>query len=320
MSDVSNNVRKSAYFPFKVSNSAPQVNTSSIIFSSKTIKRAEDCILSLNVSDIDIDTFPENMTVTLLLKDPSGSSESIIMDNTENWNFTTTFAIGIGKPLGIYEVEINVEDQYGGIGTYTTTIRVQNNLPEIHGYTINGFTREQSVSINYGENIVFTFNVSDVENTISLITVHLLDEENNWYNVSKPYSENMDFFIRTEDLLTGVWYVYISVTDADLGTTYLTSNFGFGPQEIRIIPDLLSPVIPWVSFIIGIVLGLLAGIGILYNVLRKRFETTSKKPRREKKTKKPQKETKKPAPVEIKVEEETEEPKTQPQRKIKRKL
>ena len=167
------------------------------------------------------------------------------------------------------------------------------------------------------------FNVSDVENSISYITVHLLDEENNWYNISKPYKDNMEFFIRTEELLTGVWYVYISVTDIDRGTTYLTSNFGFGPQEIRIIPDLLTPILPWLGLIVGIIIGLLVGIGISYNVFKSKFEKSSKKPQIEKKVKStPKKEPKKKeiTPPEIEIEEDIEKPKPQPQRKIKRKL
>jgi hypothetical protein len=166
-----------------------------------------------------------------------------------------------------------------------------------------------------------------VEDTISYITIHLINEENEWYNVSTPYIEDMEFVIRTEELLTGVWYLYLSVTDEDLDTTYLTSDFGFGPQEIRIIPDLLSPALTWIGFVTGVLIGLLVGISIVYNFFKKKFETAPKKPARvEKKQKKTKVKVEKPKKeptsevAKEEIQEDIEEPKQKPQRKIKRKL
>jgi len=273
LSDPSYNLRVPAYFPFTVLNSDPEIEISTIEFSSTTIKRAEDCILTLNVSDHDYTTVPENLTVSIIIKDSFGFSQSaIILDNNDDWSFTTTFKIAANKPIGIYQVTIEVEDQYGGSDSYTSSITVQNNPPEIYSYTINGFSMEESIEVDYGDDIIFTFNVSDVENSITYVSVHLINEENEWYNLSKAYRQNMEFIIRTEELLTGVWYVYISITDADGETTYLTSDFGLGPQELRIIPDLLTPILLWVGFVIGLIIGLLGGIGILYRKFKSKYE------------------------------------------------
>ncbi len=329
LSDPSYNIRVPAYFPFTVLNSDPEIELSTIEFSSATIKREEDCILTLNVSDHDYATVPENLTVSIIIKDSFGFSQSaIILDNNDDWSFTTTFKIAANKPIGIYQVTIEVEDQYGGSDSYTSSITVQNNPPEIYSYTINGFSMEESIEVDYGDDIIFTFNVSDVENSITYISVHLINEENEWYNVSKAYRQNMEFIIRTEELLTGVWYVYISITDADGETTYLTSDFGLGPQELRIIPDLLTPILLWVGFVIGLIIGLLGGIGILYRKFKSKYEEGKEIPTKKlTSVKKPKKQKKEAIEKETELEEaeitdseKSEDSNRLNQRRIKRKL
>ncbi|GAJ12967.1 unnamed protein product, partial [marine sediment metagenome] len=166
MSDTSYNIKAAAYFPFKALNSLPEINVSTIIFSPSTIKRAEDCTLTLNVTDVDIYTLPENITVSMTIQLPTGELESPIeLTNNNNWSFTTTFSIGINKPIGKYQIIIEAEDQYNGIDSYTASLNVGNNAPEIQSYSVNGLSMNQSVSVNYGEDLIFTFDVSDVENT-----------------------------------------------------------------------------------------------------------------------------------------------------------
>jgi hypothetical protein len=328
MSDASNNT-KAAYFPFKALNSLPEINISTIIFSPNTIKRAEDCILTLNVTDVDTYTFPENITVSMTIQLPTGELESPIeFTNNNNWTFTTTFSISINNPIGQYQIIIEAEDKYNGIDSYTASLYVENNAPEIQSYLVNGLSMNQSVSVNYGQDLIFTFDVSDVENTIAYVTVSLLDEENNWYNISRAYMSDMNILVRTEELITGVWYVYISVTDIDGATTYLNSDYGLAPQEIRIIPDLLTPVLPWIGFAFGIAIGVLAGIGLLYKTFKNKYieskDTVPKKPTSKKISKKPKpskKEVVKVKEEDAKVEpQETKEIRKEPQRKIKRKL
>jgi hypothetical protein len=328
LSDSLHNIRVPAYFPFHILNSNPQIEVSSVVLSPSTIKRTEECTLTLNATDIDFNTVPENLTASMIIKDSHGISQSpLSLTNNNNWSFTKVFSIASSKPIGTYEVTIELQDQYGGTDSYTTTITVQNNPPKINSYTINGYSMEQNIEINYGDDIVFTFNVSDVENSIDYISVSLLNEDDEWYNLTKLYSQDMEFVIRTEELLTGMWLVYISVTDVDGATTYLSSDINLGPQELTIIPDLLTPALPWIAFIVGLIIGLLGAISILYRKFRSKYEgvkePSPKKPIIEKRTKKEQKEVKElkepeeKEPAESKESEET----TQiTQRRIKRKL
>ncbi len=312
-----------AYYPFKVLNSLPEIIVPSISFSVSPLMRAEDCTLRLNVTDSDTYTLPENLTVTMIVQTSAGVLEAPIeLTNHNNWTFSTIFSVGLTKPVGRYQIHIELEDQYGGKDNTTVFLSIENNPPEIHDFWVNGLAMDQSVSVNYGEDLIFTFNVSDAENTIDYITVSLLDTEYNWYNISRIYIPGMKITVRTEELITGVWYAYVSITDVDGATTYLNSGYGLAPQEINIIPDLLTPVLPWIGFFFGLLIGILVGVGILYKKFKTKYvepkEVPSKKPSKAPKTvpskKKVVKEVEK---IETK---ESDEVYKEPQRKIKRKL
>ena len=164
MSDTSNNIKAATYFPFKALNSLPEIDVSTIIFSPNRIKRAEDCILTLNVTDVDVYTLPENISVSMTIQNPTGELESPIeLTNNNNWTFTTTFSIDVNNPIGKYQIIIEAEDQYNGMDSYTAFLYVDNNAPEIQSYSVNGLSMNQSISVNYGEDLIFTFDVSDLE-------------------------------------------------------------------------------------------------------------------------------------------------------------
>jgi hypothetical protein len=329
MTDVSSGTKEATYLPFQVLNTLPEISIPTVKFSKNPLKRAEDCKITLNVTDEDPATLPENLTVSMVIQTSTGEILAPIeLTNHNNWTFSTTFSVATNKPVGVYQITIEVEDQYNGINIYTTSISISNNPPNILSYFVNGLSMNQSITLNYGEDLIFSFDVTDVENTIAYITVSLLNAEDKWYNITREYIPGMGITIRTEELITGIWYAYISVTDIDGATTYLNSDFGLAPQEINVLPDLLTPILPWISFFIGIMLGVLAGVGILY----KKFKTKSvdvKKPPSKKSA--PQKPTKKVKPVPSRkkdAEEEIEKPEVkddeppskEPQRKIKRKL
>ncbi len=329
MTDVTNGTIEAAYLPFRVLNTLPEISVPSVKFSKDPLKRAEDCRVILNATDQDLNTLPENLTVSMVIQTSTGEMLAPIeLTNHDNWTFSTTFSVATDKPVGIYQIHIEVEDQYDGIGSYITSITIKNNPPNILSYSVNGLSMNQSITVNYGKDLIFRFDVIDVEDTIAYITVALLDAEYNWYNITRAYTPGMSITIRTEELITGIWYAYISVTDIDDATTYLNSDFGLAPQEINILPDLLSPILPWISFFIGIILGVLAGVGILYKKFKTKSvdlkETPSKKsaPQKPAKKLKPIPSRKKDVEEEIeKVEaQEVEPPSKEPQRKIKRKL
>jgi len=310
-------------------NSLPEIIPASINFSSYEVKREMDCTITLNVTDgdMDIDTFPENISVRITLQDSLGIKNTpTFMTNNGDWTFKYTFSVAASKPIGSYQVIFEALDQYMvQAEPYIKTITVENNLPEIYGFTINDINVEESISINYGEDIKFKFNVSDVEDTISFITVHLLNERNEWFNLTVAYYDNVELVVRTVDLISGSWYVYITVYDSEGGITSLTSDYGFAPKEIRIIPDVLTPILPWIALIIGVILGLLGGLAIIYKFFKSKFS----EPKELIKKKKKLKETKVKEPPKIKersVEIDEEEPQKElreqkpVQRKIKRRL
>ncbi|MHA1105255.1 MAG: hypothetical protein ACTSPN_05980 [Promethearchaeota archaeon] len=335
MSDTLSPKLAVAYMPFKVLATVPTIVEASINFSLNPLKRDEDCEINLNVTDIDPLTVPENITVTLKLQAPDGQDLSpLTFTNNEDWTFSRTFSISINRPIGIYQVTIEAKDQYDAITTYTTTINVENNAPKIHNYWINSLTIEQQVSVNYGDDLVFTFNVSDVENTIAYITVSLLDENDNWYNITNSYSSNMEVIIRTEELISGVWYVYLSVIDADGAKTHFTDDIIIAPKEIRIIPDLISTNLPWIALFSGLGIGIIFGFGFGYS----RYKSASTKMPKEKQKRskgkakitpkqiKPKEKKQKQKQIDIEEPDDTEdktvksETKSDTQRKIKRRL
>ena len=328
MTDVSNSTTEAAYLPFRVLNTLPEISEPTVKFSKDILKRAEDCRVTLNATDQDPNTHPENLTVSMVIQTSTGEILAPIeLTNHNNWTFSITFSVAANKPVGIYEIKFEVEDQYNGIDSYITSIIIENNPPNILSYSVNGLSMNQSITLNYGEDLIFSFDVTDVENTIAYITVALLDAKANWYNITREYTPDMRITIRTEELITGIWYAYISATDVDGDTTYLYSDLNLAPQEINVLPDLLTPILPWISFSIGIILGVLAGAGILY----KRFKTKSvdlkkapsKKPTSQKLAKKVKSIPSRKKDIEEEIEKaevQDEPPSKEPQRKIKRKL
>jgi len=315
-----------AYFPFKVLNSDPEIDESSIRFSPSEVFRTEDCEISLNVTDIEDPS--QILDVSMTLEDPEGDFvATIILDHTTNNNFSKQFSIPAGRPIGKYRITINAEDQNGGISSLSKFLSAKNNLPEIHDYKINGKSMGDAISILYGNDLIFSkFNVSDVEE-VAYITVALIDENNEWFNVSKAYVgfDDTQITIRTIDLITGVWYVYFYVIDSDGATTSLTSDYDLAPQSIRIIPDVLSGFVPWTTLILGAILGILVGVGLAYRHYKSKFANTQAITQKKKPSlKKQQKEELTKKPLEKESEEikpeKVEEKKFPQKRKIKRKL
>ncbi|MFW9951418.1 MAG: hypothetical protein ACFFKA_14985, partial [Candidatus Thorarchaeota archaeon] len=108
-----------AYFPFKVLNSDPTIETSSIIFTPSEIFRTEECEITFNVSDIEDPA--QDLDVSMTLEDSEGNIFSTLtIDHVIDNNFSKGFSIPAGKPLGKYRITINAEDQDGGISSYTT--------------------------------------------------------------------------------------------------------------------------------------------------------------------------------------------------------
>ena len=322
------------YYKFQVLNHAPEIDESSISFDSNSIFRTESCVISLNASDIEDDA--GFLNVSIMVKSLDG--QTIIYQNpgdgiTNNGDgsFTGTIPTFYNQEIGVYTVEIKAEDSLGEFSSISyATFTVKNNPPVIDSYNINGYSTSQSISILYGQNLVFSFNVSDVEG-IAYIRVALIDENNQWYNITQPYEVGVEITVRSTQLITGVWYIYVFVIDDDGSITGLGSDYNMAPQAITIIPDVLSALLPWLALIIGLVVGIVAGVGAGYYRVKSKYieaqavSTKKKSPAQKKQTpkKKPQ-----PQPETIdekaedkpKVYDKKEPEKKPPQRKIKRKL
>ena len=316
--------KAAAYFPFKVLNSDPTIDESSITFSLSEIFRTEECEISFNVTDIEDPS--QDLDVSMTLEDPEGDFvATIIIDYNTGNNFSKLFSIPAGSPTGKYRITINAEDQNGGVSSFLTFITAKNNFPEIHSYSVNGKTMDEAISILYGNDIIFSFNVSDVEE-VAYIKVALLDQNDKWFNVSKSYTGiNTQITIRTIDLITGLWYVYIYVVDSDGVATSLIDDYNLAPQSIRIIPDVLSSFLPWTAFILGTILGILVGVGLVFRHYKSKFADTQTITQKKKPSKKKQQKEEIPKKIsekesEEKKPEEEVEKELSPKRKIKRKL
>ncbi|TFF95543.1 MAG: hypothetical protein EU547_07415 [Promethearchaeota archaeon] len=264
------------YFQFKVLNHNPTINPSSLIIPDD-IYRTKNFDVSVNVSDVESTT--ETINVSLQLTTPLGIKlDPEIQYGSSNTTFTITSIIPAARPIGQYLLNITAVDSDGGLSSFISYLTVENILPDIKSYEINGRPQTEPMSIFYGDDIIFTVNVTDDDGTIEYITVSLLNEENEWFNITNLYNEDLEILIRSVDLISGTWLVYISVTDSDGGTTMITSDYGQGPQQIRIVPDALGLILPWLTLIFGLIIGLLVGLFLGYRLLSSRIGKQEKPP------------------------------------------
>lgn len=256
------------YFAFYIENTDPIIMLSTVRFSSNSIFRGKSTDIFLNVSDNE--NSPSNIDVSIAVEDPEGESEIIILDNNNDGSFEGTISTSVTQPIGNYDVEISAEDSFGRNDTYNVDFKVKNNPPTINGYKINNQTVNESITVQYGELLTFTFNVSDLEG-ISLVTVSLVNEQNEYYNISSEYIENMNLTVRTVDLSTGSWFVYVNITDTNGVNVGLTEDYLLAPKEIIIEINPIEEFFPIAMLIIGLTIGGLLGIGIVMGFFKTRL-------------------------------------------------
>jgi len=333
-----NQLKGFEYYTFQVINHAPEIVESTISFASDSIFRSESCTLTLNATDLEDNA--TDLSVAIFVKSPDGQSivyQSAAITNNGDGTFTGTIPTYSYSNTGVYTVEIRARDQQGDWSSISyATFTVKNNPPVINSYSINGYSASQSISILYGQNLVFSFNVTDVEG-IAYVKVALIDENHQWVNITQSYEIDVEITLRTTQLITGVWYIYAFVIDNDGKMTGLGNDYTSAPQAIVIIPDVLSAVLPWIALIMGIIIGIVAGVGMGYyrmkskegepqRIKTKKKTPTQKKPAQKKKAESEPKPEPKPEPAskeaqdKPKVYDKKEPEKKPPQRKIKRKL
>ncbi len=324
-----------SYYNFTVENTNPEIIPSSVTLSSTSIFRSDvdNCHIELNVTDLE--KLPIDLNVTMELE--LSISDSIpygLLDNNGDGSFQYDFSVDYDKSIGNYWIKLTINDFDGGITEYIhgTPLEVKNNAPEIHDYQINGISITQGISIYNSESITFTFNVSDVDGTVTDITVILINSNNE--RIERKVGTDSTIFFNSNELVTGTWYVYVYIEDSDGTVVSLTDDYDLAPQSITIIADVLSAVLPWIALVIGLIVGVLIGVGIGYywiknKVLDGQDMPSKKKPLTQKRgipAKQKGKGSSKPSASEVKKktedvkEESVKSDKEVPQRKIKRKL
>ncbi|MFX1237316.1 MAG: hypothetical protein ACFE8P_06295 [Promethearchaeota archaeon] len=328
--------RTTSYFPFKVLNQDPVIDPFSVILPT-VVLRSDENNARIVVNASDYEESPMHLNVSVTFEYDIFNKPSFELNNNGTGIFATEFYIDYYFPAGSYVVNISVKDDHGGSSyiIHTLNLVVENNPPEINEYFINGNPVSEGISINYGNDIVFTFNVSDLESDPQYVKVALLGPNNQWINTTQEYSEDMEIKVRTTDLVTGVWYIYVFVIDKDGTITSLGEDYASAPHSITIIPDLLSAILPWIALGVGIILGFLIGFGVGYYRIKSKKElqvsktTIKKKSTTPKKVKKGPSETlekqfseKEEIPEKSSEKSDKKEPEKRkiPQRKIKRKL
>ncbi|MFX1393961.1 MAG: hypothetical protein ACFFAH_10340 [Promethearchaeota archaeon] len=331
MTDKNDNYKRKAvaYFQFKVILPESILIPSSIDFNPSSVFRTRTCSLTLNVSAQDNGLSIGLINVTFLLKDPNTATiiNNQKLDLNGDGTFSTSFSVDASRPAGIYTYIITTLYNSDDIEEYSGTLNIKNNLPEIDGYEINGYENDERISVNYGEDLEFTFDVFDIEG-VAYVTLLLINEEGDEYEITREYEDDLEITVRTAELITGTWDIYVTVIDTDGASVDLEDDFDTAPQKITVIPDTFGEIFSWIMLIIGLIIGVLLGTGISYHFLKlkklkpeKKIEEKETKPKKEKIPKKG-----KPAPIKRKPEEklikeekpEKKEPKAP--RKIKRKL
>jgi hypothetical protein len=270
--------RGTAYFPFYVRNNNPLI-ISRLNLSPEEVLRTEDFTISFNVTDIESKS--EDLVPWMYIYDAEGElviQNQIAFDS--NNLFSETFNIPANRPIGKYKVNVTLIDPNGGTSSKSTYLIVKNNAPEINSYTINGLSMDKPISVFYGRNLVFSFNLSDTEG-LAYVKVALLSANNEWFNLTRTYiGENTEITIRTFDLIGGNWYVYIYVIDSDGAVVSLTDDYDKAPQAIQIIPDVVSYYLPWILIFGGVILGILLGIIATYSYFKSRSEIQRTPPKK----------------------------------------
>ena len=319
------------YFHFVVVPPETLILSSTIDFTPDQPYRTQSCSVFVNVSYIPNNLSIGNARVELTLTNTNGANLfSKDLANNNDGSFVSAFSVDKTQLAGRYRYTLTAYYKDENFDEYTGLITILNNPPVIDSYEINDYDTDERISVLYGEDLEFEFDATDIEG-VAYITVLLINEDGDEYETTREYDDDLTITVRTEDLITGTWDIYVSVIDTDGAKVDLDDDFNQAPQKFTIIPDTLSGIFPWITLIIGMILGIIISYGIIYYLKRAKY-----KPRVEKevipKKIKPEKRPKivRPTPterapvkeeiIEEKPEKEKERRKITPPRKIKRRL
>ncbi|MHA1746104.1 MAG: hypothetical protein ACTSWW_08885 [Promethearchaeota archaeon] len=297
-----------------------------------SIYRGQTLNVKLNLTDID--TNETLLRMNIYGFDPITGANIFFPEeyhNLEpfihNWTFEKNISFPYSLGLGVMNLNLTIFDSTDA-QVFTSVIRditVLNNAPEIESFLLNGLGSNGSdqISIVQGEWLHFMFQVSDPENSIDLVRILLVYEneytgKDEFFNYTMAYDgSDTTISIRAVDLPVGTFVAYAYVIDKDGAMTGMISPYSFD-----IVAEKSDQSSMWLMLVVGMILGGL--VGLVMTSLRYRrkeekqlisSEEPVKSPRRSKKNK--EKLTESDTPVK---EEKKEEPKPKKKKKLVRKL
>jgi hypothetical protein len=240
-----------------------------------TVLRNSTITLKMNVSDADYHS-GFDLLMQIIAKDPTTGDQLFFADyddislTNDDWNFTRNITFNSDFSVGLTELTVIIfeEDNKSIQSTIIQKILIKNNAPTITEYLINGMSPSEAKLFNEGELLLFTFVVSDVEESIRYIEVSLsyINETSGntqYFNYSIPYvGESTTLSIRAVDLPTGTYTVYIFVFDE------ATSTKSAIAYQFEIVIENSFQSITWLMFGVGIILGGAIALGIGYSFFR----------------------------------------------------
>jgi hypothetical protein len=163
---------------------------------------------------------------------------------------------------GLVVLRIFLNDQEGGNVEANCTFLIKNNAPSITSFSLNNKTNER-ITFTQDENMIFSFSASDLENQVSFVKVALKYIENGQpksINYTIQYTGvNTTITIRARDLPTGVYTAQAFVIDKDFDEASYTPIYQF-----YIVQSDDLGAISWLFLGVGIILGLSAGMVLMY--------------------------------------------------------
>ena len=103
------------YYEFEVRNSKPEILEPTIELTPNPVYRSstDNCQLTLNVSDLEDNLYPGNISVYMILTYSADIEIVEALSNNYDNSFELDFHVGLNYPVGNYNVNITVIDQHG---------------------------------------------------------------------------------------------------------------------------------------------------------------------------------------------------------------
>ncbi|MHA1680019.1 MAG: hypothetical protein ACTSUE_03360 [Promethearchaeota archaeon] len=265
---------------FNVLNHKPVVHSVTYNWTETLMRVSESMFFEMNVSDYEDDN--STLDGRIILQDIS-TLDNISESSWEfAWNLTSNlYQAELFLPsqalIREYGIIIEVYDSEGpsdeGTTTYippqNSTIKVGNNLPEVHGLKING-KPANGLHFQLGTNLDFSVNVSDVEG-MSYVEVILTHQGAGLEDMSFLVLESSgyNFTVAANLLEKGTYIINVKAYDADGDvTSFSESN---PPFTMEIDPNTSVVSSSVVLSIVSIVVGILIGGAISWQATKKRI-------------------------------------------------